>query len=358
MGSVHFLQGVAAAAGAKIVRLRAGAGWARAACCVVLAVAVACARCGAGETGRQREILRELAAFRPDWVAGDGEWMLEVWDTDLGLEALVPLPAGDDNAAAKFFLLEECYPDEKGVLGKPEGAKTRGVAALLDAAEMGTCRLIPEYYPVFDTTTVKQPDFGVMREYLQALLGRAESAVATGNQVEAKRCYRAALICGRHLTRDKSSTIVFSIGLLFKLHGAKGLARCLTRFGEHDKARLADEYAARVAVWMRALTWKANVALSETADFACLPAVVRVARHDAEAFWRKEAVVRLATLRYGVPDFAAGTVARDPAFEMLADATLSEVASADPDASIRRLAVWAAKNIRPQDYAGLRHVFP
>lgn len=308
------------------------------------------------ETERQREIVRELETFRPSWAADGGVWMLERWDTDAGLDGLVTLPSARGNAAERFYMLEHIYPSEADAL-RVDGAGTRGVDLLLEAADMELCRFIPDYYPEFDSTDAKQPDFKVMREYLQGLLRRGEKAMQAGDGGTAERCYRAALLCGRHLTEDKSSSIIFVTGLIFKLRGAQGYAGYLLRAGQGNKADLVKAYADRLAEVMRAFTWKANVALSEFGGFACLPAVVRIIRDDAEVFWRKEAVVRLATLRYGVPDAAGAVVERDLRSERIADEALSEAAERDPDDSVRRLAIWAALNVTPKDYAGMEHRF-
>jgi hypothetical protein len=345
MGSPFFLQAVT---GSK--RLWGG---------VVLCLALGAAFGGESvETTRQREITRELETFRPSWAQPGGVWMLDAWDTDAGLgEVLAFPPPRGENAASRFRLLEEYYPEEADELSRG-GADTRGVRALLEAADMGHCRFIPEYYPVFDSTEAKQPDFKVLREYLQGLLRRGERSLAAGDNREAERCYRAALLCGRHLTNDRSSSIIFVTGLIFKMRGAQGYARYLLRAGQGDKAALVKAYADRLTEIMRAFTWKSNVALGEFSGFACLSAVVRIATGDAEAFWRKEAVVRLATLRYGVPDAAGRVVERDPGFERVADGALSGVASGDADASVRRLAIWAALHVTPKDYTRMEHRFP
>jgi hypothetical protein len=313
-------------------------------------------RCAAGETARQKEIVRELETFRPSWAAEGGVWMLASWDTDEGLEGLVAFPGGGGNAASRFRMLEEWYLSEAEEL-RGDGSETRGVEALLEAAEMKECRLIPDEYPEFDSAESKQPDFRVLREYLQGLLRRAEKAAMAGDRLQAERCYGAALLCGRHLTNDKSSSIVFVTGLIFKMRGAQGYAGYLLRAGEGEKAARAKAYADRVAEAMRAFTWKANVALSEFGGFACLLATVRIAREDAEAFWRKEAVVRLATLRYGVPDEQGRVVERNVEYERIADGALSAVAEGDADRSVRRLAVWAALHVTPKGYAEMEHRF-
>ena len=307
-------------------------------------------------TVRQREIIRELETFRPSWAPGSGVWMLGAWDIDIGLEALIALPSGRGNAAERFRMLEDLYPAEKEELGGG-GAGTRGVDQLLEAADMEYCRFIPDYYPEFDSADAKQPDFGVMREYLKGLLNRGEKAMQAGDNRGAERCYRAAMLCGRHLMQDKSSSIIFATGLIFMRHGVQGYARYLLLTGQANKTDSVKVYAGRVEELMRAFNWKANTALSEFDGFACLPAVVRIMRDDAEVFWRKEAVVRLATLRYGVPDKAGEVVERDVRSERIADEALSEAAVRDPDESVRRLAIWLALNVTPENYVGMEHRF-
>ncbi len=330
----------------------------RVALAVLIALAAACPAEGGEEeeTERQREILRELETFRPSWVQPGGAWMLETWDTDAGLPEALPRPASAENAASRFRLLEDFYAAEAEALRRG-GEDTRGVQALLEAAEMGQCRFIPEYYPEFDSTEAKQPDFKVLRDYLQGLLRRGERSLAAGDNREAERCYRAALACGRHLTGDRSSSIIFVTGLIFKMRGAQGYAGYLLRAGRGEESARVKAYADRLTEIMRAFTWKSNVALSEFHGFACLPAVTRIAAEDAEAFWRKEAVVRLATLRYGVPDAGGDVVERSPEHERVADEALSRVAASDPDVTVRRLAIWAALNVTPRDYARMEHRF-
>lgn len=311
---------------------------------------------GGESTARQREILRELEVFRPEGAESPGIWMLSRWDVDGDLGRIIQLPRGGGNAARHFALLEECHPSEKAALISG-GEDSAGVDALLAAAEEGSCRLSPGFYPDVTGADVRQPDFQILREYLQALLRRAERSAARGDPRDAERCFRAALVCGKHLTDDKSSSLVFVTGLIFKVRGAQAYQNYLVRAGDAGRAALLREYSGRLAMLMRAFMWKANTALSEFAGFACLPAAVRIAREDAEPFWRKEAAIRLATLRYGVPDAGGQSVVRNPALERLADETLEWIAANDADATVRRMAVWAALNVTPRNYAGMRHAF-
>lgn len=330
------------------------------AACLFCAVSLLAVPAAAGETGgfspRQREILRELEEYRPSLDGAGAGWLLSSWDPDRGLGDLVGLPYGNENAAACFKRLAEYYPGEKDAL-QDGGADSHGVDELMRAADMGTCSFAPEYYPEFDRADAPQPDLTALRDYLQGLLRRAERETQAGRMDAAERCYRAALVCGRHLTADRSSSLVFVTGLIYKIRGAQGYAAFLLRSGNRLKADLAKQYARAAAEIMRAFTWKANVALSEFAGFACLPAAIRIATGDAEAFWRKEAVLRLGTLRYGIVGGKGGYVERNPLFELAADEALTAVARNDADPSVRRLALWVALNVTPKDYATLEHRF-
>lgn len=306
-------------------------------------------------TARQLEILQGLRSIRPQGREGTGVWMLSAWDTDSGLGGVFAFPENFDNAASRFRMLEDLYPSEKDELER-DGVETKGVSALLEAAEMGVCRLSPDYYPEFDSMTAKQPDFMVMRLYLAALLRRGGKAEQLGRRDEAERCFRAAIMCGRHLTRDKSSAMVFITGLIFKLRGSQGYAAYLHRVGRNGEAAAMDSYIASLTEVLRLCDWKNTVALGELKDFACLPSVMEVAVRDSEAFWRKEAVARLAILRHGVPESDMESIVRNNAFERLAQGAL-EAASRDSDPTVRRMAVWAALNVRPGNYEAMRHLF-
>lgn len=309
-----------------------------------------------GATPRQREILAELSAFRPAGSPETGVWMTDVWDTDSGLEALVAFPVNPGNAASCFKRLAELYPMEKDVL-EARGHEARGVDVLMEAAGLGFCRFIPDYYPEFDSMDSAQPDFQVLRLYLQALLARGEAAEGRGDPALAERCYQAGLIAGWHLTSDRSSALIFITGVIFKYRSAQAYAKFLQRTAGGQRAEDARRYAERAGTIMRAFMWKANTALSEFDGFACLPAVIRIAGEDREVFWRKEAVVRLATLRYGIPQPDNKTIRRNPAFEQEADAALMRAASEDPEPTVRRLAKWLVLNVKPKDYEELDHIF-
>lgn len=282
--------------------------------------------------------------------------MLDVWDSDVGLDKLVSLPTATGNAAAFFKQAEEFYPGEKDSLDE-RGDEAKGVDSFLEAARIGQCRFMPDYYPAFVTTESPQPDFQIMRVYLQALLRRGEVAEERGDTALAERCFQAAIICGWHLTNDKSSGLIYITGIIFKYRGAQAYANFLVRAGRSEQAEAVRQFATSVSVIMRAFLWKANTALSEFEQFACLPAVIRIAREDREVFWRKEAIVRLATLRYGIPDPDTKTIRRNPQLEKEADAALSRAASEDPDSTVRRLAIWVTLNIKPTNYADMRHEY-
>ena len=305
---------------------------------------------------RQTEVLARFRSYAPEGAAG-GTWMLGVWDSDDGFDELVVMPSGTGNAAANFVKLEELYRLEEARVqrGDPD---VDGVRELLAAAEAAHCRLAPDYYPPFTTVNDKQPDFMILRYYLGSLLKHAERLEAVGDRLGAERAYQAALICGRHLTNDRYSAIVYITGMIFKLRGAQEYERFLRRIGNPVKAEAAKGYAARMMVLLKFSVWKTNEALSDMDDFACLPTTILVATGDSEVCWRKEAVVRLAMIRHGVPDKELKTLTRNPKWERLAEKALSLVVATDQDASVRALAAWAALNVRPENYESMTHVFP
>ncbi len=326
-----------------------------------LALSVVCACVSAycaetGATARQTGLFNELLTLKPEGYAGPEPWMLEVWDTDMGLEECIALPTGPGNAASVFLRLETLYASEKDAL-MAGGEETRGVLLLIEAADMAECGLTPEAYPEFSDATAKQPDFIVLRQYLRALLKRGESAHRAGNMGEAERCFRAAIVAGKHLTDDRVSALVFMTGMIFKLRGAQALESFRRVTGETARADAVKRYMTGVSGTLRLLYWKVNQGLSEFAGFASLPCIVRIALYDKEPCWRKEAVVRLAVLRHGVFDRENNRMFRNRAFERTAEEALAKVAASDPDPTVRRMAVWAARNIRPEHGGDILHVF-
>jgi hypothetical protein len=144
---------------------------------------------------------------------------------------------------------------------------------------------------------------------------------------------------------------------VFKLRGAQDYEAFLRRSGRREAADAAGRYAGAVGRLLRFLHWKSNVALGEMSGFACLPSAIRIAGEDAEACWRKEALLRLGILRHGVVDREGNRVERNPACEREAEKALSRAVEKDLRGDARRLAAWAALNVRPEMYASLRHDF-
>ncbi|MCL2000640.1 MAG: hypothetical protein FWG74_04325 [Planctomycetes bacterium] len=304
----------------------------------------------------QRELLDRFLSFAPPEGHDGGPWMLDKWDLDAGLGLFIVLPSGGGNAAAAFRRLEELFPSEMKDL-EVDGSGTRGVQALLEAAEMRECRLAPDYYPEFDRITVRQPDFVILRSYLKALQDRAVRSERAGDVLDAELCHRAAIICGRHLTSDRSSVLTYLTGLIFKLRGGQEYEKFLRRLGRTAEADLVRDFTARIGVLMRAFNWKANEALNRMDAFASLPVAVRVAIDDKESCWRKEALFRLGLFRFGVVAKDSPVVRRELAFEAEAERVLGQAAAMDPDPSVRRFAVWVVQNVKPDNYADMEHKF-
>ncbi|MCC8191209.1 MAG: hypothetical protein LIP77_11350 [Planctomycetes bacterium] len=329
----------------------------RAICLAVIVLGLT-AKAVAGDmapTPRGQEILAKFRQWRPPGADDGGTWLLEHWPAAAGLEALVEIPDNSADAAECFRRLEDLFPEELAVLDGAGAGGAAGVDALLDAAARGECRFA-EVYPPFEAADSPQPDFQILRLYLRALLLRAGEREAAGDRPDAERSYQAALLCGRHLTAARPSSVVYVTGLIYCLRGAQAYGGFLARNGEGDRAAAVRRFAERTEILYRAFLWKANVALGEFDGFACLPTVILVAREDREPFWRKDAVIRLATLRYGVPT-GDDAVQRQPEFEAMADAALLHAANADPDPGVRRMALWAARTIRPDRYAAMEHRF-
>lgn len=303
----------------------------------------------------QRRLLSEFAVFRPEGAEPGGVWMLETWDTDIGLERLVSLPTASGNAALHFKRLEERYPSEEEFLGVRE---TAGELELLAAAELAYCRFSPDHYPEFDRTDSPQPDIRIFRAYLDSLLASAERTENEGGgAAEAERRIRAALLCGRLLTRDRSTLAVYTTGLIFKVKAAQAYELFLRRRGRDEQAVLAKAYHGRIAEVLRLMNWKAKSGLGAFEDFASLPVALEVAKRDKEPCWRAEAVIMLAIFRHGAPDEGLMEVRRNPLWEQEAEKGLAHVASADPSPAIRRLAAWSVLAVRPEMFADMSHLF-
>lgn len=318
---------------------------------------------GAGEPpvlpefdSRQTALMNELHSLSPSWIDSGGEWMLDSWAWDLGLEKIVVFPTAPGNAARHFKRLEEVYPAEKEA-GDGMG-DSAGLLELLKAAGLADCSLAPDFYPEFVSMDSPQPDFMILRGYLRELLDSAErQEMLYGNPAEAQRRYQAGLLCGWHLARDRGTVLVYLTGLIFQLRSAQGYEMFLRRQGRSAEARDVRDFLERLAEVLRLLHWKANSALGAMDGFACLPATLEIAFRDKEPCWRSEAVLKLAILRHGAPNAGLGELLRDPAWEKAAEEGLVRVAAEDPEERVRRLAAWAAVSVRPDKFENLRHRF-
>ena len=325
------------------------------------------AACGAlgGERSRQelsptqQMLLGEFHALRPEAESGGTTWMLEKWDSESGLEKLISFPGKPGNAAAHFKRIDDLYRNNNGKNGKVDPAlEEEGVRELLLAAELAECRFSPEYYPEFDRNDALQPDFVALRSSLQALLSSADRLERQlDNPDAANRRYQAALASGRHLIRARPSLVVYMTGVIFQLRAAQAYEVFLRRQGRLDAANDAKTFAERITELLRLFHWKANVALGTYDNFASLPVVLEVAANDSEMSWRAEAVIRLAIFRHGAPNQTLKIINRDPRWEREAERGLVGIAASDPSPAIRRLAAWAAVNIKPDMFSEMQHLF-
>ena len=304
----------------------------------------------------QQALLDEFFSLRPETAESGGVWMLAEWDSDAGLERLVEYPVKSGNAAAHFKRVDELY---RANLGRPDpAAKETGIGELLQASELAECRFSPDFYPEFDRSDSPQPDFVALRSCLQSLLASADSQERRlANPREAERRYRAALLCGRHLTRDRSSLVVYMTGVIFKLRAAQAYEAFLRRQGRMDDTDAAKAYAERIAELLRLFYWKANRALGTLEDFTSLPVALEVALLDYEPCWRAEAVIRLGIFRHGAPNQTLQEIRRDPLWEKEAEQGLIEAAAGDPAPALRRLAAWTVVNVTPEMFSNMQHLF-
>lgn len=324
-------------------------GWLLCAVLVLLSPLASGGAADASYTPGQLELLRELETHEPPGAEpGSKPWLLRKWDVDFGMSALLPEPTRPDNAAEHFFRLEALYPSEKAALAAGDGAAA-GVDEFLAAAESVSCRFTPDVYPPFESISAKQPDFAVLRAYLQGAQDRATRLERGGDLAGAERCHQAVLLCGRHLTTDNYSALVYMTGIIFKVRGAQEYESFLRRNGRSEKADAIARGLRGLLEVLRLFNWKANDGLSRMEGFASLPTAIRIAATDEEPCWRKEALTRIAVLRHGVPVIGDTTVMMHNAvFEKLAENALVAAAAADPDPSVRRLAIWLAFNIKPR----------
>ncbi|MDR1611910.1 MAG: hypothetical protein LBT97_03905 [Planctomycetota bacterium] len=303
-----------------------------------------------GLSVRQEGLLREFREAAPEGYAG-GVWMLESWTLDPAA-GLVAMPSGPGNAAAHFRRLEDLFPAEKDLLDGD--GETAGVGELLGAAGCGECRLVPEFYPPFDNANAKTPDFVVLRSYLGALLAFAAKKERAGELETANIMYEAGIVCGVHLARDRSNTLVSMTGLIFQLRSVRAYEAFLQRSGRHERAESARKVRGELTELLRFFYWKANYALGLFEDFLSLPTVVEVALYDADPAWRALAATRLAAYRHGAPG-KDGTLVRSVRWQRVARQALETMSANEPDSVVRSLAAWSVARLVPEG-AGQRRV--
>lgn len=292
------------------------------------------------------------------------EDVLNVWDIEgdpKRWEAWAVDQTENGNAAAHFFKLAELYPEEKD-----EGRKvtvqpdSRGVQELLAAARQKECRLAPDFYPLPESGDAPQPDYVVLVAYGRALSEYARRLSRQGRIPEAEFAHRAGILCGRHLARDASSLLVYMAGLSMSQYAARAYAAFLRERMRLEDAVQAETYVREISRLRKRLQFKSQVLLGEMRNFACLPAMARIAREDEQRFWRQEAVTRLGVLRWGAPSGQVDADGKqvmdhDPVMQNHAAETLTWVRQHDPDPAMRAYAVWAFQTLTPEIFVEIRH---
>ncbi|MBN2712883.1 MAG: hypothetical protein JXR97_10710 [Planctomycetes bacterium] len=293
-------------------------------------------------TSRQRVLLESV---KP---------LLEVIDTNEGIEKFVTLPTGGGNAAQHYAKLEILYPKEqlKGSFHvAPDG---QGVKEILEAAKIKDCSLSPHFYPQMEAGTSKQPDLVVFQAYLSAILDHAEALAKAGQTKSADEVYNSAMVWGWHFTKDRSNLVTLMIGLSIERKTSEPYAKFLRRNLLFKKAKAADEFCKRTKDIDRTVAAKAQVFLGDFRNFNCLYSAIEVAKNDKDPLWRQEAAMRLGVMRHGAPDGMRKVLVKNKPLQDMATAALVEMSQKDKAPWIRKLAAWSVQHITPERFAEMR----
>lgn len=277
------------------------------------------------------------------------------FETHEGLDRLVTLPTGKGNAADHYHRLEMLYPqDREGPDQIAIKLNSKGIREIFAGVRMADCSLTPAYYPYMTTARVKMPDVIVLTAYGDGLLRLAAEFEKRGDPKNADQVFQCAIIFGHHLAKDRSNLLSFQVGISLMGKAAREYARFLQRRMDLTKNRAALEFVDRLGRVQAAVRRKSQIQMGDFTNFNCLPALIKVAKLDADPMWRQEAVVRLGVLRLGAPDRDFKTVHNDPKQQELAERALLDIANSDPLPWMRKLATWTIKNVTPQNFTGLR----
>jgi hypothetical protein len=280
---------------------------------------------------------------------------LERFSPSLPLEGLVRLPTEAGNAADHYAKLETLYLREKHEDGMGVPIDSEGVMEILAASRIRDCRLTPTWYPHMSVGTARQPDLLVYHAYLEALLEAAERLEDAGNLKGASTVHQAGIVWGWHFMNDRSSLVTFLLGLSIQAKAGEAYADFLKRNMHVQKGRKVDDYVEAIGDLRRRTFVKANIHLGDMANFHCLFSAIRVAKEDADYFWRQEAVLRLGVFQHGAPDTIQGGLVTNAAHQETARAALAAIAAAgDERPWIRELAAWTGENMTPERYAEIR----
>ena len=316
-----------------------------AACCgVVLACTALATRGGeapsAAEDYEPTRVQKALA----------GSLDLRRWDTDQGLDELIDLPSGPGNAAGHYAKLETLYPEENKSYREQTGEETfevprnaRGIAHILAAGKMRTCRLVPDCYEPMTELRADAPEAVAILAYTDAALARAEACEKAGLHDQVEELLRAVLVMGWHFTEDRPNLLVYRLGLRLQSRACQRYAEYLQRQLQMARSRRFTDYARSIRD-ITLQTRKKTALLSSIAHYDSLLACVKCATEDEDPLWRQEACVNLGIMRLGAPD-ASGQLHPDPAQQKVALNALSEVARADQQQHMRELAMWCIKEM-------------
>lgn len=283
---------------------------------------------------------------------------LKPLNPNLLLPKLIPLPTGPGNAAEYYAKLEIFYDQEKikesNATIPPVPQNSKGVLAILKAATIKDCKLTPTLYPHMEKGTARQPDIAVFEAYLRALLQRAKKEEAENKIKSADSAYRAGMIWGWHLTKNKPNLVSFMLGLSIQVQTAKKYSRFLQRHLDMKRSRVADDIRELNLKIRRSVFLKARVMIGDFNHFNCLYSAIHIAKYDQDYFWRQEAVLRLGVLRHGAPTADLKKIYKDEKFQADAEKALLYVASKDPAPWVRKLATWSIATVTPERFSSMQ----
>ncbi|MFW5858275.1 MAG: hypothetical protein ACOCX4_10375 [Planctomycetota bacterium] len=269
------------------------------------------------------------------------------WETDKGVDEIVPLPDGKGNAAVHYARLRELYKEDRKEGSNAVRLDAKGLSEILAGAKLADCSLAPDHFPPMETFRPETVHPVIFLAYADALVKAANKAELAMRAAEAERYLRALIVLGWHLTEDRPDIGVYSLGLTLQAKGVGALEKFATRQMDMPRANRCRDYRKFLFGIMKAVAYKSKFLLGKWEDFRSLYACAVCAEQDADPVWRQEAAVNLGVLQNGWPSTNGETWNTDAAQQARAREALQRMANEDPVPSIRVLAKWCLDTMTP-----------